>query len=106
MDGTEGDDDDCKYHVSYTTAPLCENDGIYFVVTASYLTRSGAPLTGACASAELCLSDTHPAPVADGRPPRGTAGGRRAAGHVHDWAGRLRRRGGVDGSIPLQRVLL
>ena len=71
MYGTEGDDDDCKYHVSYTATPLCENDGIYFTVQANYLTRGGAPLTGACTYAELCLNDTHPAPVADGRPPAG-----------------------------------
>jgi len=68
MYGTEGDDDDCKYHLSYTASPICENNGTYFVVTASYLTRNGAPLTGASAFAELCLSDTHPAPAIDARP--------------------------------------
>jgi hypothetical protein len=71
MYGTEGDDDDCKYHVSFTSSPLCENDGTYFVVTAHYLTRDGAPLTGACAFAELCLNDSHVIPSADYRPPTG-----------------------------------
>jgi hypothetical protein len=69
--GTESDDDDCKYHVSYETTPLCEKDGIYFIVKAAYLTRGGAPLTGACTFAELCLNDMHPGPVIDGRPPAG-----------------------------------
>ena len=71
MYGIEGDDDDCKYHVSYEATPICEKDGVYFVVEARYLTRSGAPLTGACAYAELCLDNSHPGPVADGRPPAG-----------------------------------
>ncbi len=71
MDGTEGDDDDCKYHLSYTASPLCENNGTYFVVKANYLTQNSAPLTGACTFAEVCLSNTHPGPAVDGRPPAG-----------------------------------
>jgi hypothetical protein len=63
MYGTEGNDDDCKYHVSYETTPLCENDGVYFVVKANYLTRDGAPLTGACAQAEICLNNEHVGPA-------------------------------------------
>jgi hypothetical protein len=63
MYGTEGDDDDCKYHVSYEATPLCENDGIYFTVTAHYLTRDGAPLTGACTQAEVCLNNSHVGPA-------------------------------------------
>jgi hypothetical protein len=74
MYGTEGDDDDCKYHVTY--APFCGNGGTYFVVTAVYLTRNGldggpAPLTEASTLAEICLSDTHAGPGIDGRPPSG-----------------------------------
>jgi hypothetical protein len=71
MYGTEGDDDDCKYHTSYTATPICENDGVYFVVTANYLTRGGAPLTGACAYAELCLNSMHLVPSVNSRPPLG-----------------------------------
>jgi hypothetical protein len=63
MYGTEGDDDDCKYHVSYETTPLCENDGVYLVVKANYLTRDGAPLTGACTQAEMCLNNQHVGPA-------------------------------------------
>ena len=71
MFGTDGDDDDCKYHVSYTASPICQNNGTYFVVTASYLAAGGGPVRGACTLAELCLNDTHPAPAIDGRPPHG-----------------------------------
>jgi hypothetical protein len=72
MYGTQGSDDDCKYQVSYTTTPICENDGTYFIVQATSLTNPGAPVTGACTFAELCLSDTHPAPAIDYRPPTGS----------------------------------
>jgi hypothetical protein len=73
---TSANDDDCKYQVSYTASPICENNGTYFVVTAQYLTRtaadgSPAPLTGASTFAEVCLSSTHPGPNIDGRPPAG-----------------------------------
>ena len=69
----EGADDDCKYQVSYTASPLCENNGTYFVVTANYLSRTLAdgglaPLTGASTFAEVCLSSSHPGPAIDGRP--------------------------------------
>jgi hypothetical protein len=71
MYGSSGKDDDCKYQVSYTASPICENNGTYFVVQATYLAGTGAPVVGACTQAELCLSDTHPAPVVDSRPPQG-----------------------------------
>jgi hypothetical protein len=71
MYGTEGDDDDCKYHVSYSVSPVCENNPTYFVVTANYLAGAGGPLTGASTFAEICLNDTHPGPAGDERPPDG-----------------------------------
>jgi hypothetical protein len=80
MNGTEGDDDDCKYHVSYTATPICENDGVYFTVTASYLTGAKGPLTGACTLAELCWNIPDEAgggtaaPEIDGSPYPGTTG--------------------------------
>jgi hypothetical protein len=80
MHGTEGDDDDCKYHVSYTSTPICKNDGIYFTVKANYLTGNKAPLTGACTLAEVCqiVRDTPdggaPGPAVDARPAPGTPG--------------------------------
>jgi hypothetical protein len=71
MDGTEGDDDDCKYHVSYTASPICTNNGTYFVVKATYLAGTMGPLTGASTFAEVCLSDTHPGPNINENPPIG-----------------------------------
>jgi len=71
MYGNEGDDDDCKYHTTWEASPICESDGVYFIVKANYLTRSMAPLTGACTFAEVCLNDTHPGPAVDSRPPQG-----------------------------------
>jgi hypothetical protein len=46
MFGHEGDDDDCKYHVSWTSTAICEGAaGVTFTVTATYLT-SNMPVTG------------------------------------------------------------
>jgi hypothetical protein len=76
--GTEGDDDDCKYHVTYQVSPICENNGTYFIVNAVYQAGStsglippGAPLTGASTYAEICANDGHPAPNLDNRPTAG-----------------------------------
>lgn len=42
----EGDDDDCKYHVSWTSTPICEGTGgVEFMVTAIKQT-DGTPVTG------------------------------------------------------------
>ena len=71
MYGTAGDDDDCKYHVSYQVGGICENEGVYFVITATYLTRNEAPLTGAATFVEVCLNDTHVPPAIDSIPPQG-----------------------------------
>jgi hypothetical protein len=59
--GTEGDDDDCKYHVKYTVSPIYENWDVTFTVTATK-TVDGTPLTGASPRAEVYLDDKHPAP--------------------------------------------
>jgi hypothetical protein len=76
MYGNSADDDDCKYHTTWSASPVCMNDGVYFVVSATYLAAgpdnaAGAPLTGACTFAELCLNDTHPGPNISQRPPVG-----------------------------------
>jgi hypothetical protein len=54
--GTEGDDDDCKYHVSYTVSPICENKGVTFHVTVTN-TVDGKPTTGAYPYLEYTLAD-------------------------------------------------
>jgi hypothetical protein len=45
MFGSEGDDDDCKYHVSWTSTPICQSTlGVTFTVTVTYL-GTGLPVT-------------------------------------------------------------
>jgi hypothetical protein len=44
----EGDDDDCKYHVSWTSTPICKSSvlGVIFTVTVTYLgTNPPLPVT-------------------------------------------------------------
>ena len=72
MDGSEGNDDDCKYHVSWTSTPIAENQDVSFTVTANYLADgmpssacTNCPVTGLNTQnfyAEVYLNDTHPAP--------------------------------------------
>ena len=59
--GSEGDDDDCKYHVKWTASLIREGSNVTFTVTATHKT-DGSPLTGANPIAEVFLSPTHPSP--------------------------------------------
>lgn len=61
MNGTEGDDDDCKYHVKWSAAGVAPNQNVTFHVVATKKT-DGSPLTGANPYAEIFLDSTHPAP--------------------------------------------
>ena len=58
---SEGDDDDCKYHVKFTSSGVRQDNDATFNVTATEK-ASGNPATGANMYAEVYLSDTHPAP--------------------------------------------
>jgi hypothetical protein len=58
LDNSEADDDDCKYHVKWTSTAVCENTGVVFTVTATNET-DGSPLAGADMEAEVFLSLTH-----------------------------------------------
>ena len=58
---SSGDDDDCKYQVSFTSTPIRQNQNVTFTVTAKTLTDL-QPATGANILAEVYLNDTHPAP--------------------------------------------
>ncbi len=66
MLNTEADDDDCKYHVTWSSTPICENQDVTFTVTATHKT-DGSALTGANGVIEAftgnqpCTSN-HPAP--------------------------------------------
>ena len=73
MFNDEGDDDDCKYHVSWTSTPIAENQNVTFTVTAHYKATgtpnppacSGCPVEGLNTSnmlLEVFLNDIHPAP--------------------------------------------
>jgi hypothetical protein len=60
--GTSNDDDDCKYHVSFTNDCVQQGGtGTTFTVTLTSLTNNMAPAPGAKAYVEAFLTDTHPA---------------------------------------------
>jgi hypothetical protein len=53
MFGHDGDDDDCKYHIRWTSSPLCERPGsVTFTVVATRRTDN-SPLTGAMTTTEV-----------------------------------------------------
>lgn len=57
----EGDDDDCKFHVAFTSTPVRQGDDVTFTVTATELATNNAA-TDAELDAEVFLNETHPAP--------------------------------------------
>ena len=61
MYGTEGDDDDCKYHVRWSASTASEHADTAFTVSATRLVE-GTPLKNAAPRAEVFLNETHPAP--------------------------------------------
>ena len=82
----EGDDDDCKYHVKWTSTAVRKNTDVSFDVTLTKLADMTAA-TGAGVRAEIFLTDTHPAAP----PPAATesAGGKYAVGPIKfDTAGK------------------
>jgi len=60
----EGDDDDCKYHVSWTSTPVRGTGDVTFTVTLTRL-ADGAPATGADVSPEVFLGASHVTPTVD-----------------------------------------
>ncbi len=61
MFNAEADDDDCKYHLKFSSTPVYENTDVNFTVVATQK-AGGAPAAGANTLAEVFLSNTHPAP--------------------------------------------
>lgn len=61
MNGSEGDDDDCKYHLKWTASCVEENQDVTFNVTVTKKI-DGTPLTKALPDLEVFLTDTHAAP--------------------------------------------
>lgn len=61
-----GDDDDCKYHLSWTATPIGENNDVTF--TAVITTKTDAkPVAAGNVDIEAFLNDTHPAPNSDAK---------------------------------------
>jgi len=85
--GTEGDDDDCKYHVKWSATPLRENTEVTFTVIATKLAEQ-QPLTGSPVRLEVVLGDTHPAPNTDQRSSESSAGTYAVGPVVFDKPGR------------------
>jgi hypothetical protein len=57
----EADDDDCKYHVTYSATPILQNTDVTFTVVATKKT-DGTAAAGANIAGEVFLNDNHPAP--------------------------------------------
>lgn len=84
---TEADDDDCKYHVKWSSTPIRQNADITFTVT---VTRKsdGKPAAAAAPEAEVFLGDSHAAPGTD-QTSQETSPGTYTVGPVRvDMAGR------------------
>jgi hypothetical protein len=67
MYGTEGDDDDCKYHVTWKSTDIYEDYDTTFTFSATRLT-DGKPATGSLSYLEVFLNDKHPAPNTNPEP--------------------------------------
>ena len=86
MFNAEGDDDDCKYHLTWTASAICENSDVTFTVTATHK-ADGSAVTGATPSAEVFLGNAHPAPNSNQKSTE-LGGGRYSIGPVRfDLAG-------------------
>jgi hypothetical protein len=53
MFGQEGDDDDCKYHITWSSTPICEQPGSVTFTLKATRKSDGSALTGACTSTEV-----------------------------------------------------
>jgi hypothetical protein len=64
MYNAAGNDDDCKYHVVWTSTPIRQNTDVTFNVTLTRLLDM-TPSTGDDITIEAFLTDTHPTPSVD-----------------------------------------
>jgi hypothetical protein len=60
----EGDDDDCKYHVRWTSSTICENADVTFNMNLT-AKADASPVTGADPNIETFLTLTHPGLVSN-----------------------------------------
>jgi hypothetical protein len=61
LDNAVGDDDDCKYHLSWTATDIRQNTDVTFTVFAT-TKADEKPLAAGNLDLEAFLNDTHPAP--------------------------------------------
>jgi len=61
MYNTSGNDDDCKYAVSYTVGGICRNSDTFFTVTLKDAIMNQPVQHATDVRAEVFLTDTHPA---------------------------------------------
>ncbi|MEA2749814.1 MAG: hypothetical protein QOI41_3957 [Myxococcales bacterium] len=61
QNGSEGEDDDCKYHVKWQSTAVTQNSDVTFQIVAT-VRKDNSALAGAEPFAEIFLNETHPAP--------------------------------------------
>lgn len=69
----EGDDDDCKYHLTVRSTAVTRSAPVTFTLVGTDK-AGGGPMTGAETALEALRSDTHPAPNAGTTTAEGPAG--------------------------------
>ena len=69
----EADDDDCKYHVKFTTGGVHQNENVSFTAVAT-LKADGGAAAAANVNIEAFLSVTHPVPNSNQQSVEGPAG--------------------------------
>jgi hypothetical protein len=73
MFNSEGDDDDCKYHVKWSSTAIRENSDVTITSIATNK-ATGQPATGANMDLEIFLNPTHPAPNSGAKTTEGPPG--------------------------------
>jgi YtkA-like protein len=73
LENAQGDDDDCKYHIAWTSTDIYQNTDVTFTVVATTKT-DGKPVATGELDAEAFLNDTHPAPNSDTKVTESPAG--------------------------------
>jgi hypothetical protein len=85
----EADDDDCKYHMSFTTTAVGLNKDVFFTVKATKKSDGTAAPWGAQDDIEAFTEDmTHPAPNITGKPVQSPVGTMKFGPVRFDRAGR------------------
>lgn len=59
--GSEGEDDECKYHVKWTSTAVTRDADVTFAIVATNR-KDSSPVAAAKPYAEIFLNDTHPGP--------------------------------------------